>query len=140
MAAAFFDTNVLVYAFVQTDPRFEKALACLDRGGAISVQCLNEYTNVALRKYKMPWPQIQDALAAIELLCHPILPVSMGIHRRGLLLCERYKLSIYDSLIIAAALEAKCDTIYSEDMQDGLSVEGLSGHKLRIVNPFKDLT
>lgn len=138
MAAAFFDTNVLVYAFVQTDARFEKALACLERGGAISVQCLNEFTNVALRKYKMPWPQIQDALAAIELLCHPILPVTVGIHRRGLWLCERYKLSVYDSLIIAAALEARCDTIYSEDMHDGLIIDGPDGHNLRIVNPFKD--
>lgn len=61
-----------------------------------------------------------------------ITPVTIDIHESGLRLAERHGFSIYDSFIVAAALAADCDTLWSEDMQDGMLVEG----RLRIVNPF----
>ena len=53
--------------------------------------------------------------------------------KRGSTLAERYRLSIYDAMIAAAALHADCDTLWSEDMQDGMTIEG----RLRIANPFR---
>jgi predicted nucleic acid-binding protein len=59
--------------------------------------------------------------------------ITIEIHESGLALAERYRLSIYDAMIVASALYAECDTLWSEDMQDGM----LIGGTLRIVNPFR---
>ncbi len=134
----FFDTNILVYAHSQ-DPRNAVARALLRQEGVISVQCLNEFVNVARRKLCMTWDEVQESLDFIHTCCPTILALSVPLHEHACHIAARFRLSIYDSLIVAAAFEAKCDILYSEDMQDGLVMEGPDGHLLRIVNPFKDL-
>jgi predicted nucleic acid-binding protein len=125
----FFDTNVLLY-LLSSDAKADKAEALLAVGGVVSVQVLNEFVSVAFRKLKMTWPEIREILTTIRAICK-VIPVTVEIHETGLTIAERYGLSLYDSLILAAAVQAKCPTVYSEDMQDGQVVQGVT-----IRNPF----
>ena len=134
----FFDTNILVYAHSQ-DPRNAVARALLRQEGVISVQCLNEFVNVARRKLGMTWDEVQESLDFIHTCCPTILALSLPLHEQACHIAARFRFSIYDSLIVAAAFEAKCDILYSEDMQDGLVMEDPDGHIVRIVNPFKNV-
>lgn len=127
----FFDSNVLVYAFAEEE-RTLRARAVLKIGGVISVQVLNEFANVARRKLRFDWPAVHTALEVIRSRCRPPLSLTDELHRDGLRVAERYVLSLYDGLIVAAALAARCDVLWSEDMQHGLVVDG----SLRIINPF----
>lgn len=130
-AKPFLDTNVFVYAFTKEDPRQEKALSLLAGGGLISVQVLNEFVNVAYRKMRYEWPEIERQRSVLFELLHTPIPLTLAIHELAVALMRRHKLSIYDALIIAAALQAGCSTIYSEDMQDGQAIQGIT-----ISNPF----
>ncbi|SRR6266542_5701203 len=132
MPGDFLDSNVLVYAFTE-DPRTVTARALLGRGCTISVQGLNEFANVARRKLGNSWDEIRDALAVIRSLCSTIIPVDVAIHETGLHLAERHGFAFFDALMIAAALRAGSTTLWSEDMQDGMLIDG----KLRIANPFR---
>jgi predicted nucleic acid-binding protein len=131
MAKVFFDTNVVLYAF-SDDPRSTVAEVLLSNGGDINVQVLDEFANVARRKFGFDWPQVGEALNAIRTLARAIHPITLDTHASALRMAERYGFSLYDALIVAAALQARCTILYSEDMQDGVLVEG----KLRIMNPF----
>jgi predicted nucleic acid-binding protein len=133
MAGAFLDSNVLVYAFT-TDRRAAAAQRLLEQGCAISVQCLNEFVNVARRKLSKSWDDVRGALGTIRVLCPTIVSVDIVTHSDALRLAERYGFALYDALVIAAALRAESDTLWSEDMQDGMVVEG----RLLIANPFRD--
>lgn len=128
----FLDSNVLVYAFT-SDPRAEKAQCLLARGCTLSVQGLNEFANVARRKLGMSWAEVRASLAAIRTLCRAILNIDIDTHSDALRIAERYGSAIFDALVIAAALRADCGILWSEDMQDGLVVDG----RLRIANPFQ---
>jgi predicted nucleic acid-binding protein len=130
-APVFFDSNVLIYAFTQAGTKTDAARQILSLGGVISVQGLNETANTLRRKFSVGWPRIVQISDRIVSLCPSPLSLSLSVHRGALRLCERYRFSVYDALVVAAALEAGCTTLYSEDMQDGQIVEGL-----RIVNPF----
>lgn len=130
---AFFDTNVLVYILGQHDHRTKAAEALVARGGVVSVQVLNELVAVARRKLSMTWPDIEEALAAIRVLCPEPVPLSIETHESGLRLAVQYQCHIYDALVVAAALEAQCTTLYSEDLQDGQVIDG----RLTIRNPFR---
>ena len=132
MSRAFFDSNVLIYAYGRADPRKSAAQALLTGGGVISVQCLNEFAAVSRGKIGMPWATLTEAIELIISLVDRVLPIGMAIHQNGRRLAERNQLSIYDGMIVAAALAADCDILYSEDMHDGLLVDG----RLTIVNPF----
>ena len=125
------DTNVIVYAFGLED-RSEPARALLGTGPQVAVQSLNEFALVARRRLAMTWPEVYEALAAIALLCPRPQALTLEVHRAGLRLAERHRLAIYDAMIVAAALAGGCDTLWSEDMQDGLVVE----QRLTIRNPF----
>lgn len=131
-AKAFFDTNVLIYAFAQNDPRSDAAEALLAAGGLVSVQILNEFVAVAVRKLGMPWSDVLEALSAIRTLCPSPVPLTVDTHESALRIAQQFGYRIYDSLVVAAALEAGCDTLYSEDMQHGQVIEALT-----IRNPFK---
>ena len=131
MARVFIDTNVLIYAFTD-DPRCGIAETLLAQGFDISVQVLNEFANVARRKLSFDWSQVEEALAAIGTLARTIHPVDLITHKNAMALAPRYRFAIYDALIVSAALKARCEILYSEDMQHDLLVEG----QLRIVNPF----
>ncbi len=131
MLDEFLDSNVLVYAFT-TDVRASKAQQLLERGCLINVQILNEFANVARRKLKMSWMELRDALDDIRTLCPTISPVTLDTHSMGLERAQRYGLSVFDGLVMAAALEAGCATLWSEDMRHGLVVD----QRLKILNPF----
>jgi predicted nucleic acid-binding protein len=128
----FFDTTVLLYTVTAGDPRAAIAEELLAAGGTISVQVLNAFAAVARRKLKMSWPEIGEALDAIRVLCEPPAPLTVEIHASGLQIAARYGFHVYDALIVAAALDAGCDRLYTEDMQDGQKIEALT-----IVNPFR---
>lgn len=131
MNGAFFDTNILVYA-LGVDDKAIRAQSLLADGGIISVQSLNEFATVTRRKLRYEWPAIHDALAALRVLCPHIVPLTDAIHRDGLRIAERYRLSIYDSMIAAAALSAGCDRLWSEDLHHGLVIDG----RMEVCNPF----
>lgn len=131
MPGEFVDSNVLVYAFT-ADPRAAAAQALLERGCVTSVQGLNEFTNVARRKLGMSGQEVRAALADIRTVCQTILPLNIDTHVDALRIAERYGYTIFDALIVASALEAESDTLWSEDMQEGAVIDG----RLRIVNPF----
>ena len=131
MSRAFFDSNILVYAF-SSDARSPVAYALLERGGVVSTQSLNELTTVLRRKQKMSWPETRRPSISFP----SIVVLDLDLHRLGVRIAERQKLSVYDGMIVAAALIAECDILYSEGMHDGLVVDG----RLRIVNPFAPAT
>jgi predicted nucleic acid-binding protein len=131
MAGEFLDTNVLIYAFTD-DPRNQKAQELLGKGCVIGVQVLNEFTNVARRKLGMTWEELREALSSILIVCPTVLPMDLEIHSDALAIAERYGFRIFDALMIASALHGGCEILWSEDMQDGMVIDG----RLRIANPF----
>jgi len=128
--SAFFDSNILIYAF-STDARRGRALAAIAGGGIISVQVLNEFTSVLRRKQKQDWNVIEAALNSLRFRFSHIVPLTVDTHAAALGLAREHGLGFYDALIVAAAAEAGCDTLYSEDMQHGRAIAGLT-----IRNPF----
>lgn len=132
MPASFVDTNVLLYLASGDAVKADRAEAIVAAGGAISVQVLNEFANVARRKMRMSWTDTHAVLSTLRSLL-TVHPVTIEVHRSGLALAERYGFSIYDSMIVASALHAGCDTLWSEDMQPGMALD----EGLRIVDPFR---
>lgn len=128
----FFDTNVLLYTIGQHEARTPTAEALLASGGLISVQVLNELASVARRKLRMSWTEVTDVLGAVRILCPSPIPITAEMHDGALRLAGQHGFHIYDALIVAAALEADCTTLYSEDLQSGQVIDG----RLTIHNPF----
>jgi predicted nucleic acid-binding protein len=128
---AFFDTTILIYSISSEEPRAVVAEKLLAEGGWISVQVLNEFAAVARRKLNMSWADIMEALLAIRALCETPTPLSIETHEAALDIAARYRYSIYDAMILAAALEADCEVLYTEDMQNGQVIGPLT-----IRNPF----
>lgn len=127
----FFDTNVVLYLLSGDAAKADRAEELLAAGGTVSVQVLNEFVAVASRKLRMSWIEIREVLAQVRAICM-VEPITSETHERALKVAERYGLSIYDALIVSAALLADCRTLHSEDMQDGLLIE----RQLTIRNPF----
>jgi predicted nucleic acid-binding protein len=130
---AFFDTNVLVYAIVENDPRKLRARELLAIGGTISVQVLNEFVAVVRRKVKMPWDDVRAILQWIRLLCPEVVMLTIETHEKAVRIAEQHGYRIYDSLIIASALDAKCGMLYSEDLPEGQVIDA----RMTIRNPFR---
>ena len=129
-ADVFFDTNVLLYLLSGEAAKADRAEALLAAGGLISVQVLNEFTSVANRRLGMSIAEIREILATVRAVC-TVRPIEITTHDLGLDLAERYRFSLYDSLILAAALQAGCTTLYTEDLRHGQTIE-----RLTIRNPF----
>jgi predicted nucleic acid-binding protein len=132
MPGSFFDSNVVLYLASADTAKAERAERIVGAGGTISVQVLNEIANVTRRKMRMSWDEIHAFLGTVRALL-PVVPISRETHDAGLALAERYGLSVYGAMIVASALLSGCDTLWSEDMQDGLTIDGT----LRIANPFQ---
>ena len=132
-ARPFLDSNIVIYAFTANDPRNGKAEALLEAGGVISVQVLNEFVNVSRRKQGRDWDEIGDSLGILKILLDPPRPLTVEVHESAVAIARDRGLSIYDSLIIAAALRAGCSILYSEDLQHGQTIE-----QLTIRNPFTE--
>jgi predicted nucleic acid-binding protein len=131
MPGSFFDSNVLLYAASGDVAKAERSETLIAAGGTVSVQVLNEVANVARRKMGLSWSDTRAFLSIIRGLLR-VEPLTLEMHETGLGLAERHGLSIWDAMIAAAALHTDCDTLWSEDMQQGLVVE----RRLRVVNPF----
>ena len=127
----FVDTNVLLYLLTDDAAKAERAEALLSSRIVISVQVLNEFANVARRKLGLPWPDVEQALVDIRRFAN-VQPLLLDTHERGVALAERYQLSVYDAMIAAAALEAGCTTLASEDFSNGQRFE----NRLTVRNPF----
>jgi predicted nucleic acid-binding protein len=139
MSARFFlDTNILVYTFDTKAPAKAKRAARLirqaaDTGeGVVSYQVVQEFFNVAFRRFSRPM-NVAEAEQYLITVFRPLLAVhsSPTLYVEALRVSGKYRLSWYDSLIVAAALQAQCGMLYSEDLQHGQELEGL-----RIENPF----
>lgn len=130
MSVEFVDTNVILY-LLDDGPKADRAEAILSQGPRISVQVLNEAMINCRRKAGMDWNDTASFLAGVRALC-PVEDLTLRTHDVGRALAERYGFSVYDAMIVAAALIAGCETLWTEDMHAGLLVEG----QLRLVNPF----
>lgn len=130
-ADAFFDTNVLLYLLSAEADKTSRAEAVLADGGTVSVQVLNEFAAVATRKLGMTWPEVADILGGLRAVLQ-VEPLTVATHERALALATRHGFPLYDALIVAAALEAGCATLYSEDFQNGQRIDDA----LTVRNPF----
>ena len=96
------------------------------------MQVPNELANVSRRKMGLSWPETHAFLSTVRAIL-AVEPMTADGRDLGLAIAERHDLSIYDAMIAASALQANCDTIWSEDMHDGLVIE----NRLRISNRFR---
>ncbi|MSQ69932.1 MAG: PIN domain-containing protein [Betaproteobacteria bacterium] len=131
MAERFFDTKVLLYLLSADAAKADRVEETLATGATISVQVLNEFASVAMRKLGMQAAEVRDALEPIIAVCQ-VVPLTVAIHQSGLQLAERYRFSFYDALIVAAAIDSGCTTLVTEDLQNGQVI----ADTLTIRNPF----
>jgi len=129
--AHFLDSNVVLYLLSGDAAKADRTETLLKAGPVISVQVLNEVTHVCRRKLMMSWEEITQFLELVRFFCK-VVPLTETIHDDAHSIAERCTLSFYDSCIVAAAVAAGCQTLYSEDMNHGQIPEG--GLSLR--NPF----
>ncbi len=128
----FFDSNVPLYLLSEDLKKADQAEALLAQGGVISVQVLNESARVLSRKQLMGWDEIDEFLRTLRAVCE-VRPLTVDIHEHALALARRHGFAFFDALIVASALEAGCETLYSADLQHGMRVED----RLSILNPFR---
>lgn len=128
----FFDTNLLLYLYSSDSAKADQVEVLLSEGGTVSAQVLNEFASVAIRKLQMSFDEVRETLSAITEVCS-VIPLTLETHSAGLRIAERFRFSVYDSLIVAAALQAGCKTLLTEDLQHGQSID----QRLVIRNPFR---
>jgi predicted nucleic acid-binding protein len=134
----FLDTNIFVYSFDQSaTAKAQKAVhlireALTTQKGVISYQVVQEFFNAALRRFSQPM-QTADAEQYLRTVFQPLLGVhsSQALCAEALHLCGQSGLSWYDSLIVSAAIQARCDLLYTEDLQHGQRFGSL-----QVSNPF----
>ena len=127
----FFDTNTLLYLLSADNKKADWVSKNIQQSNVISVQVLNEFTSASLRKIRITNAELDEF---IDLFSNTfsIRPLDMDTFETGLSVSRRYGYQHYDSMIIAAALQAGCERLYSEDMQHRQIIE----KKLQILNPF----
>ena len=128
---SFFDTSVLLYLLSDDAVRADRIETLLAARGVISVQVLNEFAVVALRKLKIPLHEVREILDTIRAVC-TVEPITVDAHDRGMAVFERYRFSFYDSILVATALISGAKILYSEDLQH----EQVIDNQLRVTNPF----
>ena len=131
MPGSFLDSNIVLYLASEDLLKADRAQELVAEGGTISVQVLNEIANISRRKMGLSWAETRNFLLMIRGLLK-VEPITIEIHDVGISLAERYQLPVYESMIVSAALSAECDTLLSEDLQNGLLING----RLRVLNPF----
>lgn len=131
MTGRFIDSNILLY-LLQTDDKADIASSIVGQGGTISVQVLNECLSTIRRKTDLTIAECNRFLYGLRALLH-VTPMTIETHDLGRAVSERYQLSVYDSMIVAAALLAGCTELFSEDMQHNLVIEDT----LIIKNPMR---
>ncbi len=133
MSKYFLDTNILIYAYSNSEPlKADKANALIFEGDAIiSLQVINEFTNVCLKKLKLNATDVSTAILEISRAIE-VIGFSLKTQLHALQLSQNHSFSFYDALIISTALENNCPILYSEDLQHNQQID----HRLFIVNPF----
>jgi len=133
----FLDTNIIVYTFSTQTEKQQKARELLETAlnqqtGCISTQVIQEFINVATRKFEKPLT-IKDCVIYLDEILTPLCEIfpDIALYEKALNITERWQFGFYDALIIAAAIEAKCDTLYSEDLQHQQTIESI-----QVINPF----
>lgn len=133
----FLDSNIILYCY-SNDETDKQAIArnIFEQysNPCISKQVINEVSNILFRKFKLDCESIENAILQISNLVE-ILDFNLTTQIKAIRLKKSYNLQYFDALIVATALENNCNTLYSEDIQNGLLVEG----KLTIINPFEKL-
>ena len=140
-AECFIDTNLFIYQLEASDERKAVTADRIIRNGiqshnaCISFQVVQECLNTVLRKAEIPL-STDESKQYLDNVLAPLyrVPASLSLYRRALDLQTRYRYGFHDSLVIAAALDSGCTRLYSEDLQDGQRIEGLT-----IENPFLEL-
>ena len=127
----FFDTNTLLYLLSSDSKKADWVSSNLQQSNVISVQVLNEFTSASLRKIKISNVELEEFLNLFISIFN-IRPLDVETFEAGLAVSRKYGYQHYDSMIIAAALQAGCETLYSEDMQH----QQIINKRLQIVNPF----
>lgn len=130
-ALEFADTNIVVYAVGRNSEQRSTAQRIITEGVTISTQVVNEAVSVLTRKQSASLSAAHEVAESLLDLCE-VVPVDAETIRKAITLAARYRFSHWDSLIVAAALLANCETLYSQDMQHGQAIDG----RLVIVNPF----
>ena len=131
--SVFLDTNVLIYLFDRDLTKKNIAKSLLRQKPHISIQVCNELTNILLKKFDVPPTDIKEALSRIESFT-TVHPLNLETLHLALDIKERYRYAFYDSLIIASAIQAGCNILYTEDLQHNQKVL----QKLTILNPFQN--
>ena len=131
-ANTFFDTSVLLYLLSGDAAKADRVERLLADRATVSVQVLNEFASVALRKLAMPLYDVREILGTIRAVSR-VEPVTLATHDRGLAIHERYGFALDDSMLIAAALIAGTTLLCSEHLQHGQLIDA----QLRISNPFR---
>ena len=129
---AFLHANILIYAAVTDNRRSETAAGLLECA-TTSVQAFNEFVDVSRRKLRLEWDKIAASLATFNRLLAEVTPVTSATFAVGFDIARRHQFRIYDSLIVASALEAGCETLFTEDMQHGQIID----RRLTVSNPFR---
>jgi predicted nucleic acid-binding protein len=128
------DSNVIVYLFSGDAAKADRAEALVAGGTSkpvISTQVMNEVTLVMSRKMGLSWPEIERILDDVEVFCE-VVPLTLEVHKEARWIAAHYGFRFYDSCIIAFALLADCEVLYSEDMQHGQVIFD----QLTVINPF----
>lgn len=131
MSKPFIDSNIVLYLLSGDADKADRVEAILEAGAVVSVQVLNEVTSVCLRKFKMPWQEVDAVLMAVKAACE-VVPLTVASHERAVELAKRFQLSFYDANIVASAHISGSLVLLTEDMHNGLLVDGLV-----LQNPFK---
>ena len=129
-AKPFLDTNVVLYLLSADAAKADRAEELLAGGAIISVQVLNEFASVSVRKFRRTIPEIREALVAIRATCR-VVALDEETHDIALDIAQRHQFTIYDALIVASALNAGCKKLLTEDLHHGQKIGGL-----RVQNPF----
>jgi predicted nucleic acid-binding protein len=125
------DTNILIYLEGNDISKRKIAETLLSSDPVIPAQVIAEFINVTRRLRKIPKQQLIDEASALFRHCF-IAPLEISTLDLAKSIIERYDFQIFDSIVIASAIEANCDTLFSEDMQHNMTVY----QKLKIINPF----
>jgi len=129
--SCFLDTSVLLYVLSEDIARADRAEQLLAQAPTVSVQVLNEFASVAMRKLAMSHAEVREVLNTVRAVCR-VESLTAETHDRAIVIAERYRFSFYDSVIVSSALLSGCSTLYSEDLQHRQLIE----QQLRVVNPF----
>ena len=131
MTKPFIDSNVILYLLSADASKADRAQSLMQAGGVISVQVLNEVASVCSRKLKMPWEEVDAVLLATKAACD-VVPLTLASQEKAVELAKRHQLSLFDANIVASALMAGSEVLFSEDMQSGMTIA-----TVQIQNPFE---